>query len=517
MKKVYILSTVAALAANLAVFADGDNDADNPSNSTVPVVSVNASDPTAFRGLSSGAFLLHRDRTNGDLAVSIKLSGTASNGVDYATIPSPITIPAGFFSVGVPVNPLGAGASAPDEWVTLTIDTNVNYQIGKPGHAQVTIKGNVFEDQAPTVSITSPVDSTSIPAHSNLPITAEADDGNDSVKRVSFYAGDHFLGSLTSKPYSLTWSNVPPGTFALFARAEDEFGKSTLSAAVHVMATNPPSSTSTITLTQPGAGNSFPAGANITLAADVNGGAPVKTVSFYSGDTLLGSDDTAPYTFPWNNVPPGHYTLRAKVTGTDNSVASSAAVKITVSNAPPTVKITAPADKAVVGGPSDLAITAAPEDTDGTVANVTFYGDAKKLGTVTASPYTVNWTNVPPGKHLIVATATDNWGAMSSTAIMVTVTNPLPTIKITAPADKATFTAPANVEIDADASDADGIQYVSFWSGDHLLGVDKTNPYTFSLSSLRAGTYVIRAHAVDAFNQVTVSDPVTITVTGTTE
>src|SRR5436309_14388212 len=106
MKTRYILTTVAALAAYLGMFAaDGDPVADNPSNSTVPVVSVNASDPTAFRGLSSGTFLLHRDRTNGDLAINIKLSGTASNGVDYTTIPSSITIPAGFFSVGVQVSP----------------------------------------------------------------------------------------------------------------------------------------------------------------------------------------------------------------------------------------------------------------------------------------------------------------------------------------------------------------------------------------------------------------------------
>src|SRR3954453_9509604 len=109
MKTVYILSTVAALAVNLGMFAaDGDPVADNPSNSTVPVVSVNASDPVAFRGLSSGAFLLHRDGTNGDLAVNILLSGTAANGVDYTTIPGTVTIPAGFFSVRLAVNPLGS-------------------------------------------------------------------------------------------------------------------------------------------------------------------------------------------------------------------------------------------------------------------------------------------------------------------------------------------------------------------------------------------------------------------------
>ena len=59
-------------------------------------------------------------------------------------------------------------------------------------------------------AITAPADNTTIAAHTDLTITANASDDKGDPK-VSFYANDHFLGSLTAPPYSLVWSNVPAG------------------------------------------------------------------------------------------------------------------------------------------------------------------------------------------------------------------------------------------------------------------------------------------------------------------
>jgi hypothetical protein len=516
MKTVYILSIGAALAVGASILADepsAANNAGNPADPTLPVVSVNASDPTAFRGLSSGAFLIHRNDTNGDLNVNLKIGGTAENGVDYTALPTSVKIPAGFFSVGLVVSPLGGGASAPDQTVVLTVDTNADYQVGRPGHATVEIEANVYEDQPPIISLTSPADNTSIPAHSDLPITADASDPNDSITKVSFYANDKFLGSSKTAPYSITWSNVPPGTFGLFARAEDQFGKSTLSTAVHVTATNPPPSTATVILSAPGAGSSFDAGANITLEATVTDTNPIKTVSFYAGDTLLGTDDTAPYSFTWNNVPPGHYTLRAKAAEVNGSSATSEGVKIAVTNSPPKVSITSPANNSTVSGPQDLKITADATDSDGNVSKVTFYGDSKVLGSSTTAPYSITWSNMPPGKHIIVAAAMDSFGGYGTAATIVTVTNPPPIVTLTSPQAGATFPAPASIDLKADASDTDGVQYVSFWSGDHRVGVVIQPPYQITLTKQPAGSYTFRAHAVDKFGQVTVSDPVKVTVT----
>jgi len=514
MKIVHFLSTVALLALGASAFADGDADNNQkPPVSDLPGVSVSASDPVAFRGVSSGAFLLHREDTKNDLTVKIATSGSAISGTDYQPLPASVTIPAGFYSVGLTVNPLGGASAAPSRAVTLTIQEDPAYEVGRPSKATVEIKGNVYEDQPPIVAITAPADNTSLPAHSSLNITADASDSNDQITKVSFYANDKFLGSSTAKPYGITWDNVPPGSFSLFARAEDQFGKSTLSSAVHITVTNPPPSTATVVLTAPTAGSSFAPGANITLEAKVTSSTPVKSVSFYSGDKLLGSDDTEPYSFTWNNVPPGHYSLRAKVLGTDGSSASSESVKITVNNALPKVSITSPADKSMINGPADVVITADASDSDGSVSKVVIYGDGKALGSITAPPFTVTWPNVAPGKHVIIATAIDSFGAFSSAAATITVTNPVPVVSITDPKDGASVTAGTPIEIKADATDADGLQYVSFWAGDHRLGTDTTAPYSFTLSNLEPGTYTLTAHGIDKFGQRGVSAPVKLTVT----
>src|SRR5206468_6289258 len=93
----------------------------------------------------------------------------------------------------------------------------------------------------------------------------------------------------------------------------------------------------------------------------------------------------------------------------------------------------------------------------------------------TASPYTFVWTNVPAASYSLTARATDNLGATgtSSPAVSITVsasTNIPPTVAITAPANAAVFTAPANITITADASDPDdSIARVDFYQGSTLI------------------------------------------------
>jgi hypothetical protein len=516
MKRIQFVSALLATTLAGMAYADNDhsknpNDSDDNDNSGIPEVRVSASDPIAFRGISSGAFLIQRDSTNDDLAVTIALSGSASNGVDYVQIPTSVTIPAGFHSVGLAVDPLGNGASLPNQWATLTIVKDTNYHLGHPSKASVLIKGNEFENQAPSVAITSPTNDTSIAAHSDLTITADASDSNDTVSKVSFYANDRFLGSDSNEPFSITWSNVPPGTVALFARAEDQFGKSVVSSAVHVTATNPPTGDLEVKITTPAAKTSFPAGANIPITAEVPDPTAVQSISFYSGGDLLGTASASPYTITWSNAAPGTYSLKAKATGTNGAVSTSEPVKIYVTNDLPVVLITTPTNNTVVAGPTDVEIAADASDANG-IKEVTFYGDSHLLGTVSASPYSLTWSNVPPGKHIIIAKASDTFGAFKTAAVVITISNTPPAVTLTSPADGTTLTAPATIQLAADANDADGIDHVSFWAGNRLIASDKTAPYEATISKVMAGTYTFVARAYDKYGQETTSAPVKVTV-----
>jgi chitinase len=93
--------------------------------------------------------------------------------------------------------------------------------------------------------------------------------------------------------------------------------------------------------------------------------------------------------------------------------------------------------------------------------------------------------------------------------------NKPPVVNITSPANNATFTAPATVNIQAAASDSDGvIRRVVFYQGSTQLGVDSVAPYTWTWSNVAAGTYSLTARATDNGGATTTSAPVTITVSG---
>jgi Bacterial Ig domain len=93
--------------------------------------------------------------------------------------------------------------------------------------------------------------------------------------------------------------------------------------------------------------------------------------------------------------------------------------------------------------------------------------------------------------------------------------NTIPVVSLTGPANGATYTAPASVPLTATASDTDGsIAKVEFYSGTTLIGTDTSAPYSFTWSSVVAGTYSLTAVAYDDLGGKATSAARSITVTG---
>jgi hypothetical protein len=98
-----------------------------------------------------------------------------------------------------------------------------------------------------------------------------------------------------------------------------------------------------------------------------------------------------------------------------------------------------------------------------------------------------------------------------------TSTNTPPRVSITSPANGAGFTAPANVTIQAQATDSDGaVARVDFLSNGAQVGSDTSAPYSMSLTSLAAGSYSIVARATDSLGATADSSAVNISVAGAT-
>jgi hypothetical protein len=208
--------------------------------------------------------------------------------------------------------------------------------------------------------------------------------------------------------------------------------------------------------------------------------------------------------------------LDAKFIRENGVIADSFTItKGSVSNVPPSVNITAPANGATYTEPATINITANASDSDGTVSQVDFYQGATWLGTDTTSPYSFSWTGVPAGAYTLTAKATDNSGAeTTSGGINVSVNTPVPpSVNITAPANGATYTAPATINITANASDTDGVvTKVDFYQGTTWLGTDSSSPYSFSWTGVTAGAYTLTAKATDNSGLETTSLGVNVTV-----
>jgi hypothetical protein len=102
----------------------------------------------------------------------------------------------------------------------------------------------------------------------------------------------------------------------------------------------------------------------------------------------------------------------------------------------------------------------------------------------------------PPGFYMLFILDANG---VPSVASMVNIqANSLPSVTLTQPADGATFSSPATVNLAATASDTDGtVTKVEFFNGTTKLGEDTTAPYSFTWSGVTAGTYTLTARATD--------------------
>lgn len=112
------------------------------------VVTVSATTPDAAEsGPTPGIFTLTRSEPGPEVTVFYEMSGTASNGIDYVTLPGSITFAAGATSTNITLTPIDDNLSEFAETATLTISEGPNYY--GAGSATVTIADN----DTPTIDI----------------------------------------------------------------------------------------------------------------------------------------------------------------------------------------------------------------------------------------------------------------------------------------------------------------------------------------------------------------------------
>jgi Calx-beta domain len=69
------------------------------------------------------------------------VSGTATNGSDYQSVPTTLTFAAGQATVDLFIVPFADGTTEGSETVIVTVDDGATYDLGAPAAATVTIAG----------------------------------------------------------------------------------------------------------------------------------------------------------------------------------------------------------------------------------------------------------------------------------------------------------------------------------------------------------------------------------------
>lgn len=142
-----------------------------------------------------------------------------------------------------------------------------------------------------------------------------------------------YLNCTGNKPTSSTCSNTISYDYSLVIQPALNAKDTVLEYAGTGIVTTQNYQATTVSLVSPSNGASFTAPADIVLDATATAGTDnIEKVKFYNGSTFLGEDDTYPYSYTWNNVPAGVYSITAMAISDNGQNATSVAKTITVSS-----------------------------------------------------------------------------------------------------------------------------------------------------------------------------------------
>jgi hypothetical protein len=145
---------------------------------------------------------------------------THSDNMEQRYIPLAFTAGATSITATAPAN---ANVAPPGFYMLFIIDAN-----GVPSIARMV---SVQVDSPPAVTLTQPTDGATFTLPATVNLAATAFDSDGTVTKVEFFSGAAKLGEDATAPYSFTWSGVAAGTYTLTARATDDLGGATTSAA----------------------------------------------------------------------------------------------------------------------------------------------------------------------------------------------------------------------------------------------------------------------------------------------
>jgi large repetitive protein len=322
-----------------------------------------------------------------------------------------------------------------------------------------------------------------------------------SLGTVSFYNGATLLGSgnvNSSGVATFSTSSLPMGANSLTAVYSGNTTFATSTSSVYTETINALTSTTTALAAAP---NPATAGQSVTLTATVSPaptGSPLGTVSFYNGETLLGSgnvNSSGAATFSLTTLPAGADSLTAVYSGNATFATSTSSAYAETILTGTTTTLRAAPNPANVGQSVTLTATVSPAPTGSSLGTVSFYNGETLLGSGnvnSSGAATFSLTTLPAGADSLTAVYSGNaaFAASTSSTYAEAILTSTATALAAAPNPG---TAGQSVTLTATVSPAptgSALGTVSFYNGETLLGsgnVNSSGVATFSLTTLPAG------------------------------
>ncbi len=449
---------------------------------------------------------------------------------------------------------------------------------------QIPPDGSAPVNQPPVVALTAPDNGATFTAPASFDMTAAASDPDGSVARVEFLVNGSVAGVVTAAPYRYRATLATVGTYTLAARAVDNQGAQTTSAAVTVTVqtaadTTPPSVPQSVSATA-----QSPTSIRVEWQASTDN-IQVAGYEIERNGTLIAQPLITATEFTDSNLAPSTaytYRVRAVDAAGNRSGWSAPAMAATPASggggAVNNILVNGGLETGDFSGwYHDWGFTVSPEaahsgrfglkmNGDGSIAQTfrttpgrRYYAMARvridreiqppSWGGLRVNITAWDWTELAAGFVTAQDTPVGQWKRLDMTFTATTQDtrinfsnfsgggqyeasgdefivsespippdntpppNQPPVVALTAPANGATFTAPATVNVAATASDPDGsVVRVEFLVNGAVAATDTSAPYSASLTLSNTGTYTLAARAVDDRGAQTTSAPVTVTV-----
>ncbi|HUZ27170.1 MAG TPA: glycoside hydrolase family 48 protein, partial [Streptosporangiaceae bacterium] len=205
--------------------------------------------------------------------------------------------------------------------------------------------------------------------------------------------------------------------------------------------------------------------------------------------------NTAPATFTLNGTTCNGAGTTTTPTPTPTTTTPSPSPSPSGSSSPPPtpgaapmVSITSPTAGEIFSPGSAITLQASPVTGSGTVTSVSFYQSTTAandtlIGTATASPWAVQWANVPAGNYSLTAVASNGTESLTSYPVALTVESPTVVVNPNSIAVQQGSTGTFGVALSAQPSASVTVAVAENSGGDSDLSVSSGGSLTFTPSN----------------------------------